>query len=656
MGDMKTPDFDDLLAAFDIPDIDAKEAIQSSPEEERDEVGTNARERESGPSSCFSCSPASDSDAPVVSVIVKNNVRSEEDNRDKTDNSSNSGSVPQVQVKLGDFTSELGPTVLADGAVEPQIANGFEGSVPRDQEATSTEPLSQHSPFRSSLNDYEDESDKGAEVGLIQHATDVIHSLKPLLYPQSPTSGGPNSSTRPSPHSVSPDLSPQSFQKEEACILSNPSSSPLQQNGSIIARIKHDTHSDEDNSEPDLGSPLVIQESPESLMSAPPKFKHRTKPQSDRLESPETTSSDTSHLPYLSFSLGKPNSPLERRGGPTSPSSPSSTAPQPQAPKDCLPCVTVSASVKEEKYPEHVIDERDSPESPPPSETGLVVPNRSTNPDFVPTPGLAVGHNDFHLQDELMESEPSKEDRPDDTQDLSEKMAGDGECVKEENSGASTSFEDTVSTSPAETIPSPLRPLKVKIKIPTGSITRTVTGVAPKRSARAASKSVDSSKSSPEHHNTRSKKEFSQQSQSPVVATHQDVCAVKEKTAVDTKLKVSPTAVSITKTATLPSVSVSTPRVTPGGINLRSLGQKTLNNGITLPAPSPPPPPQSVSRPASIVNNTGAIISKNQTNLVEAFNKILNNKNLLPIYKADLSSPLPAEWGIALPAQVSYRV
>uniref|UniRef100_A0A8C3XDN0 Zinc finger protein 687 n=1 Tax=Cyanoderma ruficeps TaxID=181631 RepID=A0A8C3XDN0_9PASS len=33
MGDMKTPDFDDLLAAFDIPDIDANEAIHSHHEE-----------------------------------------------------------------------------------------------------------------------------------------------------------------------------------------------------------------------------------------------------------------------------------------------------------------------------------------------------------------------------------------------------------------------------------------------------------------------------------------------------------------------------------------------------------------------------------------------------------------------------------------------
>lgn len=654
MGDMKTPDFDDLLAAFDIPDIDAKEAIQSSPEEEGGDVGTNANERGSGSPSCFSCSPASDCDPPAVSVIVKNTVRSEsfeEEEKyvmDKTVNPSSGGLVPQVQVKLGDLTTELGPTLTTDCAGEPQIANGLEGSVSKDHSATNSEPLSQHSPFRSSLN-YEDERDKGAEVGSIQHSNDVIHNLKPLLYSQSQASVDPSSSSSPSPQAVSPHLPPPSPEKEEACIFSNPSSSPLEPNGSMMAAMKDVTHLNEDDSEPDLGSPLVIQESPESLMSASRKFKHRATPQSELFESPETTAPDISYMPPLSYSLGKPEPPLEKKRQPTPPSSPSSTVPQPQTPKDTLPSVTVSAPVKEEKYPEHVIDERDSPESPPPSETGLVVRSESSNPDLTSTLDLAVGHNDFHHEEDLMESEPNKEDISSDPQELSEKMAGDEECVKEDNSGASTSFEDTVSTSPAETVSSPLRPLKVKIKMPTGSITRTVSGVAPKRSARATSKAAEGSKPLPQSHNTRSKIELSQQCQSPVVVTPLDVCAVQEKTAVDTKPKVSPTAVSITKTATLPSVS----KVNPGGINLRSLGQKTLNSGTNLPAPSPLLHPQSSSRPASIVNNTGAIISKNQTNLVEAFNKILNNKNLLPSYKPDLSLPLPAEWGIALPAQVS---
>ncbi|GAA6220670.1 zinc finger protein 687a-like isoform X1 [Lates japonicus] len=655
MGDMKTPDFDDLLAAFDIPDIDAKEAIQSSPEEQRNEVGTNADGGGSGSPSCFPCSPASHSDRPVVSVIVKNTVRSEsfeeeeKSGSDKTDNPTCGDVAPQVQVKLGDLTSQLGPKLPAE---EPQISNGFEGSVPRDPGVCNTEPWSLHSPLKSTLNDNESDSDRGAEVGSIQHTTDVMNSLKPLLFPQSPTSASPNPSTTP-PHSVSPHLSPLSPQKEEAGLLGNSSSSPLPQNGNIKAEIKHVIHSDDDDSEPDLGSPLVIQESPDTLMSSPPKFKLRP----ELLGSPETIS----HPPHLSFSLAsaKPKPPLEDEGQPTTLSSPSG-APQPQSPEDPLPSVsTSSASTQEEKYPEHVIDERDSPESPPPSETGLVVPNRSSSPDLTQTP--TVNHKDSPHQKELMESEPSREDRPGDTEELSEKMAEGGENLKEENNGAGTSSEDAVSASATETDSSPLRPLKVKIKMSTGSITRTVTGVAPKRSARATSRAVGSSKPSPEHHNTKSKRELSQQSQAPAAATLQDAraaapegaSAIKQKSTGVTKTKVSPTAVSITKTATLPSIAISSPRVSPGGINLRSLGQKTLNSGMIHPAPSSLVP-QSGSRPASIVNNTGAIISKSQTNLVEAFNKILNNKNLLPSYKPDLTSPLPAEWGIPLPAQ-GYR-
>nr|XP_033496588.1 zinc finger protein 687a isoform X1 [Epinephelus lanceolatus] len=653
MGDMKTPDFDDLLAAFDIPDIDAKEAIQSSPEEEQDEVGSNADERESGSPSHYPGPPASQNDPPVVSVIVKNTVRSdsseEEDKlvRDKTDNPSNSGINSLGQVKVGVHTSQFGPKMSAGAPVEPQIANGFEGSIPRDEGQSNTEPWPPHSPLRSTLSTDEGESDKGAEAGSVQHTTDVMNSLKPLLYLQSSTSADPNSSSPPSLHSASPHLPPHSPQKEETC-LSNPSSPP--QNGSIKVGIKRVMHSDEDDSEPDLGSPLVIQESPESEMSAPPKFKHKAKLRPKLLRSPETTSCLDSHPPRMpSLSPAKPEPNLEQERRPTTPCSPS-TALQPQSPQDCLPTLSKgSASVPEEKYPEHVIDERDSPESPPPSETGLVAPKRSSSPDSAQT---AENH-----KEELMEIESKEENKPGDTEKLNEKVAADGDNLDEESCDGGA--EDPVPASAAETVSSPLHPLKVKIKMPTGSITRTVSGVAPKKGGRATTKGANSS---PERPNTRSKREFSQQSQSPAVVTLQDVCAVtlerasavKDKTTVNTKPKVSPTAVSITKTAALPSISVSTARVSSGGANPRGLGQKTANSGVTLSAPSPLLTSQGSSRPASIVNSTGAIISKTQTNLVEAFNKILNNKNLLPSYKPDLSLPLPAEWGLPLPAQ-GYR-
>ncbi|XP_067829490.1 zinc finger protein 592 isoform X2 [Heptranchias perlo] len=75
MGDMKTPDFDDLLAAFDIPDpdLDAKEAIQSSSEESEGhlkQMGIGIDEL-----SIHHVIPTPD--VPVVSVIVKNTSRQE---------------------------------------------------------------------------------------------------------------------------------------------------------------------------------------------------------------------------------------------------------------------------------------------------------------------------------------------------------------------------------------------------------------------------------------------------------------------------------------------------------------------------------------------------------------------------------------------------
>ncbi|KAM9006408.1 zinc finger protein 687 isoform X4 [Sarcophilus harrisii] len=88
MGDMKTPDFDDLLAAFDIPDIDANEAIHSGPEESEGPGAQGKAEPNGGGSSGEGPGAAGDAAAPAqpsdhslphpdisaVSVIVKNTV------------------------------------------------------------------------------------------------------------------------------------------------------------------------------------------------------------------------------------------------------------------------------------------------------------------------------------------------------------------------------------------------------------------------------------------------------------------------------------------------------------------------------------------------------------------------------------------------------
>ncbi|NWX93692.1 ZN687 protein, partial [Nothoprocta pentlandii] len=68
MGDMKTPDFDDLLAAFDIPDIDANEAIHSGHEE----ADAHAKQAAGEAGAAEHALPHADITA--VSVIVKNTV------------------------------------------------------------------------------------------------------------------------------------------------------------------------------------------------------------------------------------------------------------------------------------------------------------------------------------------------------------------------------------------------------------------------------------------------------------------------------------------------------------------------------------------------------------------------------------------------------
>ncbi|XP_026167427.1 zinc finger protein 592 [Mastacembelus armatus] len=77
MGDMKTPDFDDLLAAFDIPDatgLDAKEPIQGSHEDSESQLKHTDICLDD---SLLSNQAATAADIPVVSVIVKNTSRHE---------------------------------------------------------------------------------------------------------------------------------------------------------------------------------------------------------------------------------------------------------------------------------------------------------------------------------------------------------------------------------------------------------------------------------------------------------------------------------------------------------------------------------------------------------------------------------------------------
>ncbi|ETE66739.1 Zinc finger protein, partial [Ophiophagus hannah] len=114
MGDMKTPDFDDLLAAFDIPDmVDPKAAIESGHEDHDSQIKQNVH-------------PEDDSHAPSssdvgVSVIVKN-VRTidssegaEKDNHHSTGNGLHNGFL--TVSALESYNKEEGKSLKDEGSI-----------------------------------------------------------------------------------------------------------------------------------------------------------------------------------------------------------------------------------------------------------------------------------------------------------------------------------------------------------------------------------------------------------------------------------------------------------------------------------------------------------------------------------------------------------
>nr|XP_019934884.1 PREDICTED: zinc finger protein 592 [Paralichthys olivaceus]XP_019934885.1 PREDICTED: zinc finger protein 592 [Paralichthys olivaceus]XP_019934886.1 PREDICTED: zinc finger protein 592 [Paralichthys olivaceus] len=157
MGDMKTPDFDDLLAAFDIPDatgLDAKEPIQGSHEETDSQLKHTGICLDDG---LLSNQAATTPDIPVVSVIVKNTSRQEslEDFGERL----HSGSALQNGFR-GQGTS-IDPVQITNSGFSKALASALNGESSRefigrapvqakpDRRAIFSESLSNFSPISS---------------------------------------------------------------------------------------------------------------------------------------------------------------------------------------------------------------------------------------------------------------------------------------------------------------------------------------------------------------------------------------------------------------------------------------------------------------------------------------------------------------------------
>ncbi|XP_077111816.1 zinc finger protein 687 [Ranitomeya variabilis] len=156
MGDMKTPDFDDLLAAFDIPDMDANEAIHSGPE---DSEGQGKPSSGEAVSTEHGLPPA---DITAVSVIVKNTVCPEQ---------------PDLLDLHGKDPPSLGTRLIQNGFNPPEVSrtlaaaspasNGGENWTSRSKAGKSLELFTDFSPVDNPIDNRVAELiDKPREVKL----------------------------------------------------------------------------------------------------------------------------------------------------------------------------------------------------------------------------------------------------------------------------------------------------------------------------------------------------------------------------------------------------------------------------------------------------------------------------------------------------------
>ncbi|XP_032149528.1 zinc finger protein 532 isoform X15 [Sapajus apella] len=158
MGDMKTPDFDDLLAAFDIPDmVDPKAAIESGHDDHESHMKQNAHGEDD--------SHAPSSSDVGVSVIVKNvrNIDSSEGGEKDGHNPTGNG------LHNGFLTGSSLDSYSKDGA------KTLKGDVPASEVTLKDSTFSQFSPI-SSAEEFDD--DEKIEVDDPPDKEDVRSSFR----------------------------------------------------------------------------------------------------------------------------------------------------------------------------------------------------------------------------------------------------------------------------------------------------------------------------------------------------------------------------------------------------------------------------------------------------------------------------------------------
>ncbi|XP_029430455.1 zinc finger protein 592 isoform X2 [Rhinatrema bivittatum] len=182
MGDMKTPDFDDLLAAFDIPDttsLDAKEAIQSTSDETEGHLKSAGMCMDENLSLSHTV-PAPD--VPVVSVIVKNTSRQESFESEKEGNHIGPGLL-QNGFRGSDMPCDPHNIGHSYGKFDSAFINGDSSRSYVDKiEPHKTEPLPTFSQFSPISSPEPDDSVKDNGIADKRNEAESPYFPHPPLY------------------------------------------------------------------------------------------------------------------------------------------------------------------------------------------------------------------------------------------------------------------------------------------------------------------------------------------------------------------------------------------------------------------------------------------------------------------------------------------
>ncbi|NXX50315.1 ZN687 protein, partial [Tricholaema leucomelas] len=586
MGDMKTPDFDDLLAAFDIPDIDANEAIHSGHEE----ADAHIKQVPGEPGPADHVLPHADITA--VSVIVKNTVCPEQ--LEGLDARAKDGHLIGPRLLQNGFGATDIPRSPGARPVEAVVASsngecwGKEKGPPK--------PLDIFSHFSPDPNE-----DNAAN--LIDRPRDCKAKEKALAVPSLSPSPTPSLDCKePAGEGTEslPPAFPQPFN----------SSQPGGANGSpaAVPCVKKEESDSEEvvRGASPKGLAAALGDSPlDHLKSVTVRYSTDGSPAASWPGSdPNLDSSSSSNLPEVKRSPGSPREPFFK------PSSPVVQSPRlPTSPKQLD-----SIALKEEQ--EVLEKSMGSPQSMSSAEEEEEEEDNNNSPSSnssrplkvrIKTIKTSCGSITRTVTRVSSDSEPGSTKGPTEqsSQDAALEVAG-FSAEKEEGIALEVPKDKMELSSPLKTVEGP----KI-VSVQLGNGTKLKGTVLPVSTIQNASSAMLIAAS---------------------VAQQKSVVlpAKSGKAVAKNIINLVPQTLPKADTRTNVSTVTQTTAVTT------SANQKV--NGTTVVMVQPQKPSPTVA---------GTVISRSQSSLVEAFNKILNSKNLLPTYKPNLSPP--ADSSLALP-------